>query len=69
MPAATPDTVVERVHREIRAAAGSDSYRAGIERIGAVPASEHSSAEFAAMLRAEYDQWPALFERAGITRS
>ena len=69
VPAATPDTVVERVHREIRAAAGSDSYRAGIERIGAVPASEHSSAEFAAMLRAEYDQWPALFERAGITRS
>ncbi|MBA2355430.1 MAG: tripartite tricarboxylate transporter substrate binding protein [Acidobacteria bacterium] len=69
VPAATPGAIVERIHREIRGAAATDAYRAGIDRIGAVPALDQSSADFAAMLRAEYDQWPALFERAGITKS
>lgn len=68
-PAATPDTIMERAHRMIVEAAETPGYREGVQKIGATPTGAHRTAEFAAMLRAEYEQWPDLFRRAGLEKS
>lgn len=69
VPAGTPDAIVERAHREIRAVAATPAYKEGLARFGATPVAEHSIADFAASLRKEYDQWPALFQQAGLAKS
>jgi tripartite-type tricarboxylate transporter receptor subunit TctC len=69
MPAGTPPAILDRAHSEIRKAAASERYKAGIDTIGAVPAPEHSRADFGKRLHAEYDQWPELFAKAGIEKS
>lgn len=68
-PAATPDAIIERAHRMIMEASASAAYKEGVQRIGATPAPQHTTAQFAAMLRSEYDQWPDLFKRAGLEKS
>lgn len=69
VPAGTSDSTVERIHREIRAVAATPGYRDGLARFGAVPANDLSINDFAAMIRAEYEQWPALFRRAGLSKT
>lgn len=69
VPAATPDPIVVQAHRMIMEAMETPGYKEGVQRIGATPADQHTSAQFSAMLRAEYDQWPELFKRAGLERS
>ncbi len=68
-PSATPDAIVERAHRMIMEAVETPGYKEGVQRIGATPAAQHTTAHFAAMLRAEYEQWPELFKRAGLEKS
>jgi tripartite-type tricarboxylate transporter receptor subunit TctC len=69
VPAGTPDAVIERAHREIRAVAATPAYKEGLARFGATPVAEHSISDFANALRVEFDQWPALFRQAGLTKS
>jgi tripartite-type tricarboxylate transporter receptor subunit TctC len=69
VPAGTPDVIVERVHREIRGITSTASYRDGLARFGATPAEDHSINDFAAKLRAEFDQWPTLFRQAGLSKT
>lgn len=69
VPAGTPDAIVERAHREIRGVASTAGYRDGLARFGATPAAAHSISDFAAGLRAEFDQWPALFRQAGLSKT
>jgi tripartite-type tricarboxylate transporter receptor subunit TctC len=69
MPAGTPAPVVERVRSEIRAVAATPAYREALARFGAAPAPDLTGDGFAAMLREEFDQWPALFKKAGLEKS
>jgi tripartite-type tricarboxylate transporter receptor subunit TctC len=69
VPAKTPDAIVERAYSEIRAVTMTPAYKEGLTRFGATPVAEHSIADFAAALRAEFDQWPALFQQAGLSKS
>jgi tripartite-type tricarboxylate transporter receptor subunit TctC len=69
VPAGTPDAVIERAHREIRTVAATPAYKEGLARFGATPVAEHSISDFASALRVEFDQWPALFRQAGLTKS
>jgi tripartite-type tricarboxylate transporter receptor subunit TctC len=69
VPAGTPDAVIERAHREIRAVAATPAYKEGLARFGATPVAEHSISDFASALRVEFDQWPVLFRQAGLTKS
>lgn len=68
-PSATPEAIIERAHSMIIEAAETPGYKEGVQRIGATPAPQHTTAQFAAMLRAEYEQWPELFKRAGLEKS
>ena len=69
MPSSTSDAIVERAHEIIVTAAQTAAYRDGVQHIGATPAPTMSRKEFTSMLRAENDQWPQLFRRAGLEQS
>jgi tripartite-type tricarboxylate transporter receptor subunit TctC len=69
VPAGTPDAIVERAHLDIRAVASTSSYRDGLARFGATLAADHSIDDFAATLKTEFNQWPALFRQAGMSKT
>ena len=69
VPAGTPDSIVERVHLDIRGVASTAGYRDGLARFGATPAADHSINDFAASLRTEFNQWPALLRQAGLSKT
>lgn len=69
MPSATPDEIVTRSHQMILEAMATPGYKEGVQRIGATPSAAHTPAQFADMIRAEFNQWPELFKRAGLEKS
>ena len=68
-PSTTPGAIIDRAHRMITDAAETPGYMEGVQRIGAALAPQQSTAQFASMLRSEYEQWPELFKRAGLEKS
>jgi len=64
-PAATPQTVVERLNREINRVATSDEGRRFFAQAGA-DAGELSPAEFTAFVRAEHTRFGRLIREAGL---
>ncbi len=65
-PLGTPAPVLARLEREIRAACGDTTFKAGLARLGAEPVCG-SSAEMAATLRTETPMWREVVRTAGLT--
>ncbi len=65
-PLGTPAPVLARLEREIRAACGDTTFKAGLARLGAEPVCG-SSADMAATLRTETPMWREVVRTAGLT--
>lgn len=66
VPAGTPDSVVDRLQREVAAIVGDPRVRARLEGAGFEPRSS-SSREFATLIRAEMEKWGPIVKMSGAT--
>jgi tripartite-type tricarboxylate transporter receptor subunit TctC len=64
-PRGTPDAVLEEIRAQIARVTATREYRERIEFEGAVPL-EGTSAEFAALIRAQAEKWGKLIRASGI---
>ncbi len=64
-PAGTPAPIIERLAREIRAATARADLRERYASAGA-EVMNNDSAEFAALIRADFERWSQLIRQAGI---
>jgi tripartite-type tricarboxylate transporter receptor subunit TctC len=69
VPAATPKPVVERLSRELAAAAETPDVQALIVNLGTLPVKSPSPPELQKFLAAEIDRWGKLIEHAGVAKS
>jgi tripartite-type tricarboxylate transporter receptor subunit TctC len=66
LPATTPATMVEALHRAIRAAAATPEMVAALDRLDYAPTTSASPADFAARIRRERDDWAAVVRDSGF---
>lgn len=64
-PAGTPQSVVERLNREIVKAMSDPEMRARIEELGS-EVKTSAPPEFAALIKSEYGRWGSVVKKAGI---
>ena len=66
-PAGTPAPVIKRLHAEVSKALALPEMRSQFATQGMLPASASATpADFAALMRADFDKWRKLIKEAGI---
>jgi tripartite-type tricarboxylate transporter receptor subunit TctC len=68
-PAATPKPVIDRLSRELAAAAEAPDVQALIVNLGTLPVKSPSPPELQRFLATEIDRWGKLIEHAGVAKS
>ena len=69
VPAATPKSIVNRLHAELKAVAAMPDIQAMTIRLGAIPVESPAPDDVQKFLAAEIDRWGGIIERAGVARS
>src|SRR5262245_10688138 len=69
VPAATPKPIVDRLQRELVAAAAAADVQALIVRLGLIPVASPPPAELQRFLAMEIDRWGGIIEKAGVAKS
>ena len=69
VPAATPKSIVDKLHAELKSAAATPDIQALIMRLGTIPVDSPPPAELQKFLASEIDRWSDIIERAGVARS
>jgi tripartite-type tricarboxylate transporter receptor subunit TctC len=64
-PAATPTSIITRLHAEINAALNDDAIKASIRKLGVEPVPESRDA-FEVYIRAETQKWANVVKTAGV---
>jgi tripartite-type tricarboxylate transporter receptor subunit TctC len=67
-PAGTPSEIVNRLHKEINAAATSSEVRNPLEKVGMTIDTSESPEAFHAVIRRDVDKWKKVVEAAKIER-
>jgi tripartite-type tricarboxylate transporter receptor subunit TctC len=68
-PSATPKPIIDRLSKELAAAAAAPDVRALIVKLGAIPVRSPSPDELQIFLASEIDRWGQLIERAGLANT
>lgn len=67
-PAATPDAIVDKIHREIAAIYSDAAYMAKLEKAGILPVRSESPAELARLIRRETERWARVLKDGGTIK-
>jgi tripartite-type tricarboxylate transporter receptor subunit TctC len=69
VPSATPKSVVDRLHAELKAVTAMPDIHAMSIRLGTIPVESPPPDELQKFLATEIDRWGGIIERAGVAKS
>jgi tripartite-type tricarboxylate transporter receptor subunit TctC len=68
-PAATPASIVNRLHSELKAIAALPEVKQRIDQLGLIPVDSRSVEELRTFIKSEIDRWARIVQDAGATAS